>query len=250
MARKKAERRAAEMARKKATREREQERKRLAKERERARLAQQKVREQAAKEKAKERERLAAARAAEMAAKDAERATAKAEKERIREEQRAKKEAERIAALEARRKPEPPPKPKPVLAEKIDGIQTTKDFDFKFLSAQRESLIELRKQLTKQADRLEDEANALIEDVEMGDVQFDEEGGEGDTMVVERERDLVLSAQARQQVEQIDTALARLATGDYGYSEHSGLPIPRERLQALPWTTEMVQERVGGFGRR
>jgi cobaltochelatase CobT len=35
--------------------------------------------------------------------------------------------------------------------------------------------------LTGQAVRLEDEANWLIEEAEMGDVQFDEEGGEGDT---------------------------------------------------------------------
>ena len=34
------------------------------------------------------------------------------------------------------------------------------------------------------ATRLEDEATSIIEDGEMGDVQFDDEGGEGDTMVV------------------------------------------------------------------
>jgi hypothetical protein len=43
----------------------------------------------------------------------------------------------------------------------------------------------------------------------MGDVQFDDEGGEGDTMVVERERDLALSAQARQTIADIDAALER-----------------------------------------
>ena len=47
----------------------------------------------------------------------------------------------------------------------------------------------------------------------MGDVQFDDEGGEGDTMVVERERDLALSAQARQTIADIDAALMRLTDG-------------------------------------
>ena len=47
----------------------------------------------------------------------------------------------------------------------------------------------------------------------MGDVQFDDEGGEGDTMVVERERDLALSAQARQTIADIDAALERLTHG-------------------------------------
>ena len=52
----------------------------------------------------------------------------------------------------------------------------------------------------------------------MGDVQFDDESGEGDTMVVERERDLALSAQARQTIADIDAALERMADGTYGYS--------------------------------
>ena len=85
----------------------------------------------------------------------------------------------------------------------------------------------------------------------MGDVQFDDEGGEGDTMVVERERDLALSAQARQTIADIDAALephrptARTATRSM-----SGRPIPRERLEAIPWATVLVEEKVGGIGRR
>ncbi len=131
-----------------------------------------------------------------------------------------------------------------------DGIVYTKDFDVKFLKAQKDLLIAERESLVGQADRLEDEANSLIEDGEMGDVQFDDESGEGDTMVVERERDLALSAQARQTVADIDAALGRLAAGTYGYSTLSGKPIPRERLEAIPWATELVEEKVGGIGRR
>jgi RNA polymerase-binding transcription factor DksA len=131
-----------------------------------------------------------------------------------------------------------------------DGIVYTKDFDVKFLKAQHDALVSERVALTGQATRLEDEANSLIEDVEMGDVQFDDESGEGDTMVVERERDLALSAQARQTVVEIDAALERMANGTYGYSIVSGAPIPRERLEAIPWATVLVEEKVGGIGRR
>ena len=84
----------------------------------------------------------------------------------------------------------------------------------------------------------------------MGDVQFDDEGGEGDTIVVERERDIMLSMQARQTVADIDAAIARLSTGAYGYSIESGRPIPRERLEAIPWAVVLVEEKVGGLGRR
>jgi RNA polymerase-binding transcription factor len=146
----------------------------------------------------------------------------------------------------------------PALAEAVpaprghtkDGIAYTKDFDAKFLKGQRDLLTAERQSLLGQADRLEDEANSLIEDGEMGDVQFDDESGEGDTMVVERERDLALSAQARQTVADIDAALERMALGTYGYSLVSGRPIPRERLEAIPWATELVEEKVGGIGRR
>ncbi len=131
-----------------------------------------------------------------------------------------------------------------------DGIAYTKDFDVKFLKAQRDLLDEEKAKLLGQATRLENEANSLIEEAEMGDVQFDDEGGEGDTMVVERERDLALSAQARQTIADIDEALARLEKGTYGYSEASGRPIPRERLEAIPWATVLVEEKVGGIGRR
>jgi RNA polymerase-binding transcription factor DksA len=131
-----------------------------------------------------------------------------------------------------------------------DGIAYTRDFDAKFLKSQKDALLDERAKLVGQAVRLEDEANSLIEDGEMGDVQFDDESGEGDTMVVERERDLALSAQARQTVADIDDALARIANGTYGYSTLSGQPIPRERLEAIPWATELVEEKVGGIGRR
>ncbi len=143
----------------------------------------------------------------------------------------------------------PPPTPVVVKGETKDGLKYTKDFDAKFITAQHALLIEARISLTGQAVRLEDEANSLIDD-EMGDVQFDDESGEGDTMVVERERDLFLSARARQDIEEIDGAIARLKNGTYGYSVVSLRPIPRERLEAIPWATELTEEKVGGIGRR
>jgi RNA polymerase-binding transcription factor DksA len=131
------------------------------------------------------------------------------------------------------------------------GTARAKDgFDAKFLEAQRKLLLEERASLLGQAEVLEGEAASLMEDLEPGDVQFDDESGEGDSIVVERERDLALSAQAREMVSQIDAALARLDAGTYGYSLVSGRPIPKERLKAIPWATELVEEKVGGLGRR
>jgi RNA polymerase-binding transcription factor DksA len=124
------------------------------------------------------------------------------------------------------------------------------DFDAKFLTSQTELLLEERASLVGQADRMESEAASLMEDLDPGDVQFDDESGEGDSLVVERERDLALSAQARQMVADIDAALIRIKNKTYGYSLQSGRPIPRERLKAIPWATELVEEKVGGLGSR
>ena len=126
-----------------------------------------------------------------------------------------------------------------------DGIIANKDFDLMFLRSQRALLIEQRDRLLGRAVSLENELEKLIEEAGMGDDQFDEDGGEGDTMAVERERDRVLSDQARQTIEEIDAALLRIETGDYGYSTVSTRPIPRERLEVIPWAIELVEERVG-----
>jgi RNA polymerase-binding transcription factor DksA len=130
------------------------------------------------------------------------------------------------------------------------GGKGSGSFDAAFLESQKALLMEERANLLGQAQRLEDEAAELMEDLDPGDVQFDDESGEGDSLVVERERDLALSAQARQTISDIDAALARIKEGTYGHSVISGRPIPKERLKAIPWATELVEEKVGGLGTR
>ncbi len=120
-------------------------------------------------------------------------------------------------------------------------------FDEKYLEKQRRLLLEERGRYITSATRLKAEADSLVEEREPGDVQFDEESGEGDTLAVERERDLALSAHARAAVDQIDAALARIEDGTYGVCQVSGKPIPRQRLNAIPWAAERVEHKAGGF---
>jgi RNA polymerase-binding transcription factor DksA len=49
-------------------------------------------------------------------------------------------------------------------------------------------------------------------------------------------------AVARTELAQAEKALARIAAGTYGTSEVSGKAIPRERLDALPTATTLVDE--------
>lgn len=162
-----------------------------------------------------------------------------------------------VAAAE--KKPAKPPVKKPAFVKppvpgkkpvSKDGIVANKDFDLTFLRARRAQLLELRDQYLGQVAALDRERELLIEASGMGDDQFDEDGGEGDTLAVERERAKMLSDQDRQIVVDIEAALTRIEVGDYGYSVISTAPIPRERLEFIPWATELVSERVGGIGQR
>jgi RNA polymerase-binding transcription factor len=123
-------------------------------------------------------------------------------------------------------------------------------FDSKFLEKMRKLLHAERDTYERQARQLRAEADSLVMDMDPGDVQFDEESGEGDTIAVERGRDLALAAQAMDMIDEIDHALAKFDEGTYGICEVSGEPIPEERLEAIPWAREKVEYKVGGFGRR
>ncbi len=123
-------------------------------------------------------------------------------------------------------------------------------FGAKFLDQQKRALLEERARYVRSADTLQAEADSLLEDRDPGDVQFDDESGEGDTLAVERDLDLALSAQARDAVDQIDAALERIRKGVYGVCVTSGRNVPKDRLVAIPWASERVEFKVGGLGRR
>jgi len=123
-------------------------------------------------------------------------------------------------------------------------------FDSKFLERMRKLLLVERETYERQAKQLRAEADSLVADLDPGDVQFDEESGEGDTIAVERGRDLALAAKAMEMIDEIDHALTKFDDSRYGICEVSGEPIPQERLEAIPWAREKVEYKVGGFGRR
>jgi RNA polymerase-binding transcription factor DksA len=128
-----------------------------------------------------------------------------------------------------------------------DEVRVESPFSDEFIAQQKAVLLAERARYVKSADALKAEADSLANEREPGDVQFDEESGEGDTLAVERERDLALSAQARAAVDLIDAALVRIENGTYGICQHSGQPIPEERLEAIPWAAERVEFKAGSF---
>jgi DnaK suppressor protein len=140
--------------------------------------------------------------------------------------------------------------PQKASASKKGAKKTKEPALGEFLAEQRQLLMAERDSYTKQADELKAEADSLALEHEPGDVQFDEEGGEGGTSNVDRELDLVLSAQARGAVVEIDRALAKIDAGNYGVCEQCGQPIPQARLKALPYAALCVACKSGGLSRR
>jgi DnaK suppressor protein len=122
--------------------------------------------------------------------------------------------------------------------------------DVKFLEEISELLAEERAIYQEQATSLRAEADSLALEREPGDVQFDEESGEGGTVTVDRERNLALSGQAALAVEEIDYAVQRVADRTYGYCERCFQPIPKPRLRALPYARLCVACKSGGLSRR
>jgi RNA polymerase-binding transcription factor DksA len=135
-------------------------------------------------------------------------------------------------------------------AKKAPAAQQSRAGDEKFLAAQLKALEGERVTYTRQAATLRAEADSLVAEREPGDVQFDDESGEGDTIAVERERDLALSAQATAAIEEIDTAIAKIHDGTYGVCDRCGKDIPKERLRALPHAALCVTCKSAGFSRR
>ena len=115
-----------------------------------------------------------------------------------------------------------------------------------FLNKQREALLAERRRYTEHAERYEAEAEQLVSEREPGDVQFDEESGEGDSIAVERDRALQISAREREEIAEIDAALARIENGTYGICVVSGKPIPKERLEAIPHASMRVEVKSSG----
>lgn len=69
----------------------------------------------------------------------------------------------------------------------------------------------------------------------------DEHDPEGATFAFEREQLAALRANAQHNLEEIDAALDRSATGAYGRCERCAGPISDERLDALPATRYCVR---------
>ena len=128
-------------------------------------------------------------------------------------------------------------------------MATTKNpFDKKFLNQQKKLLVDERSSYLRSVSSIDADLEEMLDGQGHADASFDEDGGEGAGVAVERDFGKALSAQAQEAVREIDAALARIDEGTYGICEVSGEPIPRERLEAIPWTRVRIEHKVSGLG--
>lgn len=120
----------------------------------------------------------------------------------------------------------------------------------RWLAKQQQALYSARAERVQEADALKAGADQMAIDAEPGDTQFDEESGEGSTAAVDRERDLALSAQARAEIAEIDVALDKIDEGTYGICDRCAKPIPKARLEVIPWAALCVSCKSGGLSAR
>ena len=69
------------------------------------------------------------------------------------------------------------------------------------------------------------------------EVGFDEEFADIGSFTFQRESDLSLVGNAKDLIDKVEHALARIDAGGFGRCEACGGPIEAERLDALPYTT-------------
>ena len=102
------------------------------------------------------------------------------------------------------------------------------------LAAVRAELIADRERLLEEIAIAEKGLADLIRD--SGDGAGDDQADAG-SKTFEREHEMSLAKNARDMLEQVDHALARIVDGSYGVCENCGKPIGKYRLQAFPRAT-------------
>jgi len=114
------------------------------------------------------------------------------------------------------------------------------ELDTAFIASQRQKLVDTRTKLLSALDRGESE-NSLIEFAAKTQANESEDQAQDLSL---SENNLVLGESVAQQCTEIDRALAKIDDGTYGFSDVSGQPIPRDRMQAYPQAVRTVAEEV------
>jgi DnaK suppressor protein len=110
--------------------------------------------------------------------------------------------------------------------------------DQEFVGSQKQRLIDLRDELARVRDGLEEDERGL----EGGEDEFTEtDSGDMSQSIFDREMDATLEVQTERRLKEVDRALKKIEEGTYGICDDTGEEIPRGRLEAVPEAIRTVE---------
>ena len=110
--------------------------------------------------------------------------------------------------------------------------------DQAFVDSQKQRLIDLRDELARVRDRLEEDERGL----QGGEDEFTEtDSGDMSQSIFDREMDATLEEQTDRRLQEVEKALAKIEEGTYGICEDTGEEISRGRLEAVPEAVRTVE---------
>ena len=111
--------------------------------------------------------------------------------------------------------------------------------DQEFIAQQRQRLQDMKAELERVRDGLEEDQRFRAEEEE-DFTQHD--SGDMSQSLFTREVDATVEQQIERRLENVERALQKIDEGTYGLSDDSGEPIPRGRLEAVPEAVRTVDE--------
>jgi DnaK suppressor protein len=113
------------------------------------------------------------------------------------------------------------------------------ELDQEFIAQQKQRLQELKAELERVRDGLEEDERFRAEEEE-DFTQHD--SGDMSQSLFTREVDATVEQQVERRLRAVERALQKIEEGTYGLSDDSGEPIPRGRLEAVPEAIRTVEE--------
>jgi DnaK suppressor protein len=104
-------------------------------------------------------------------------------------------------------------------------MQKRDDLDLNYF---KELLLKEKARLEKEIADVEGEINTIAAEDEINDVEDMAE------LAIDNDRDQSVLKTLKQELQDVEDALKKIAEGTYGFDEKTGEPIAKERLEAYP----------------
>jgi len=113
------------------------------------------------------------------------------------------------------------------------------ELDQEFIARQKQRLQDLKAELQQVRDGLQEDERFRAEEEE-DFTQHD--SGDMSQSLFTREVDATVEQQVERRLRYVERALKKIEEGTYGFSDDSGEPIPRGRLEVVPEAIRTVEE--------